>query len=195
METGYYSRTTRFLHYGLALTVTFQLAISLVMQARAHHGVPPGAFAHGAFEAHRFVGLAAVAIVVLHWLWSVRPHMDGGIGHLFPWVGSERARLISDLRGLLRGQVPESGPRGGLAGAIHGLGLLAATGMAVTGTVLFVKFPEAGAVPATARTAAEVHSAVANLVWAYWFGHVGMAVLHHLTGHDTLRRMFRLSRV
>ncbi|MGA7801942.1 MAG: cytochrome b/b6 domain-containing protein [Gammaproteobacteria bacterium] len=192
METAYYSRPTRFLHFGLALTVTFQLAISLVMQARAHQGVPPGAFAHGAFEAHRFVGLAAVAIVVLHWLWSLRPHMDGGIGHLFPWAGADRARVMTDVRGLLRGRVPDSGPRGGLAGAIHGLGLLAVTAMAVSGTVLFVAFPEAGPVPAAAHNAAEVHSAIANLVWAYWFGHVGMALLHHLTGHDTLRRIFSL---
>lgn len=192
MDTGYYSRPTRLLHYGLAVTITFQLAISLVMAARAHHGVPPGAFAHGAFEAHRFVGLASVAIVVLHWLWSARPHMDGGIGHLFPWAGANRARLFRELGGLLRGQLPEGGPHGGLAGAVHGLGLLVATAMAASGVVLFFLFPESGPLPGAARAAATVHSAVANLVWAYWGGHVGMAVVHHLTGHDTLRRMFRL---
>lgn len=194
MEARSYSRPTRFLHLGLAFTVTLQLAISLVMQARVHSGVPADGFGHVAFEAHRFVGLAALAVVLLHWSWSLRPHIDGGIGHLFPWFGGERARLITDLRALLRGRMPTSGPRGGLAGAIHGLGLLAATGMAISGIVLFVTFRASGPIPPLGHAAAEFHGALANLVWVYWFGHVGMAVLHHLGGHDTLRRMFGFGR-
>jgi len=188
MALSRYHRITRWLHLALAVTVTAQLLLSLVMTPPGGED-PVAALGHGAFELHEGFGLAALAVVVIHWLWSAA---QGDLGRLFPWGPSGRRAVGEDLRTLSRGRLLDADPVGGLAGAVHGLGLLAVTAMAFTGLALFALWPEAGEPGPLAREVGDVHSAMATLVWIYWFGHVAMAVLHHLAGHNTLRDMFRL---
>ena len=85
------------------------------------------------------------------------------------------------LASLKRGRVPltEESP---LASAIHGLGLLIATAMALTGAVGYF-FP-------AARFLLGIHETIAPIMWAYLIGHVGLALLHQLAGHRILQRMF-----
>src|SRR3569832_2489592 len=117
MKSGKWSVQTRWLHIGLAVTVTLQLAISLIM-------APPDketatAFARTAFEAHEVVGMSALAIVLMHWFWSVVGRAEGGLAHLFPWTGTTWARVKGDISLLIRGRLPDDGPRGGLPGFVH----------------------------------------------------------------------------
>ncbi len=70
-----------------------------------------------------------------------------------------------------------------LASAVHGLGLLAALSMGASGAWLYTLAIPGGIV-------LELHKIVANLMWAYVVGHAGLAVLHQLTGHRMLQRMF-----
>lgn len=190
-KSGYWDRPTRYLHFGLALTVTVQLLISLVME-EPHGEHARSALESGAFEVHEWVGMAALAIVLLHWLWSLLSHGGAGLGHLFPWGAGGRARVLAELRAILRGQLPEGGPQGGLAGLVHGLGLLTITAMAVSGGVLFFLLPENGApLSEGVHDIGELHSFIATFAWIYWGAHLALAVLHHLFGHDTLRGMFR----
>lgn len=192
MPTPAWSRPTRFLHAGLAITVTLQLLLSMVMQAPTREHTPTGLPAM-LFEAHEFVGLTAVAIVLLHWLWSLRA-ADAGISHLLPVTRERRAQVAREVRDLARRRLPEGGPGGGLPGLVHGLGLLAVTGMAITGVVIFALLPEAGPPPAQAHFFMEAHSFIAFFVWVYWGGHVALALLHQRAGHPTLTDMFRLGR-
>lgn len=183
-----WSLPTRWLHAGLALTVSLQLLISLVME-------PPDkehatALARAAFEAHEAVGLTAVLIVLIHWLWSAVGRSDGGLAHLFPWNGAAWAEVKADIAGLMNRRLPDGGPRGGLPGLVHGLGFLAVTGMAATGAVLFVIFPETGKPSDTVEFFAEIHEFIANFVWVYWFGHIGLALLHKWAGHPNVKEMF-----
>ena len=182
-----WSLQTRFLHIGLVLTVTAQLFISLVMTAPDHKG---SAFSKLAFEAHEFIGLSALTIVLLHWAWSVYSQADGGLRRLFPVSAQDRGQLIQEMNALKAGKLPSVESKGGLIGLVHGLGLLAVTGMAVTGGFLFVLFPEVGEPGAVAEAFAEVHEGIATLVWTYWVGHGGMALIHHAKGQDVLRKMF-----
>src|SRR3569623_511974 len=117
MKSGKWSVQTRWLHIGLAVTVTLQLAISLIME-------PPDketatALARAAFEAHEVVGMSALAIVLMHWFWSV-------VGRAGPWeqmretaLGAAWARVKGDIGLLIRGRLPDDGPRGGLPGFVH----------------------------------------------------------------------------
>jgi len=98
------------------------LFISLVMKPPDEEHAT--ALARAAFEAHEAVGVAAVLIVLVHWLWSVMGKADGGLAHLFPWSGS------------------------------------------AWGVVKFV--------------------------WAYWFGHVCLALVHKWAGHPNVKEMFSL---
>jgi cytochrome b561 len=185
-----WSAQTRWLHMGLALTVTLQLAISLIMEPPDEESA--STVARAAFEAHEAVGIAAVIIVLAHWLWVLASRADGGLAHLFPWTGSAWAEVKQDASKLMSGQLPEGGARGGLPGLVHGLGFLAVTGMAVTGAVLFVLFPETGKPDDTVEFFADIHSFIANFVWVYWGGHVALAFLHKRAGHSTVQDMFSL---
>ncbi len=190
MEQLKWNVPTRWLHAGLALTVSLQLLISLVME-------PPDkkdatAMARAAFEGHEAVGVTAVVIVLLHWLWSTFDKADGGLAHLFPWRGAAWAEVKADVAGLMNRQLPQGGPRGGLPGLLHGLGFLAVTGMALTGAALFVLFPESGKPDNAVNLIAEVHSFISNFVWVYWGGHVAMAFMHKVAGHANVKDMFKL---
>jgi len=187
-----WSQPTRLLHLGLVVTVTAQLGISLVM-------APPdeeqaSALGSAAFEAHEFLGMTALAIVLIHWFWTIVKQADGGVANLFPWFGEARGKVIDETKALFSGNLPQEGKRGGLPGLIHGLGFLAVSGMAVSGGLLFVLLPESGPFPDSAEFFAEIHEFIGPLVWIYWAGHGSIALLHHWSGHTTLRDMFRLGK-
>jgi len=190
MNTNKWSIQTRLLHMGMALTVSLQLFVSLVMEAPDEEDAT--ALAKAAFEAHEVIGMAAVAIVLLHWLWSMSRKSDEGLNHLFPWFGEALAEVKSDTAKLMQKQLPEGGPRGGLPGLAHGLGFLAVTAMALTGLVLFFIFPEVGKPDDTVEFFAEIHEFIATFVWLYWGGHVALGVMHKLAGHTSVQEIFNL---
>lgn len=189
-----WSYTTRLLHFSVALTVTLQLMVSLLME-RPEPGEHVSALAAVFWEVHEVLGVVAVMAIFVHWLWLLKAK-DTGFHHLFPWGKKERKQILEDIK-LIKARKPLSGGPGsaGLVGLVHGLGFLAATGMAVTGAVLFLTLPE-GDVKAGffVEGIMELHEGISTLVWVYWIGHVGMAFLHHRSGQDTVTNMFRLKR-
>lgn len=192
MATSNWSIQTRLLHLGLALTVSLQLAVSLIMEPPNEESA--GELARAAFEVHEVLGMTALVIVLLHWLWSLLARTDGGLARLFPWSAAGLAEVRADVKQLLQARLPQSGPRAGLAGLVHGLGLLAVTGMALSGAVLFFLFPESGEPSGIVEVFEETHKFIATFVWIYWSAHVGLALLHKWAGHDTVRAMFSLKR-
>ena len=187
-----WDRATRFLHLGLALTVSLQLLNSLVMKAPEPDHPLTGLNAL-LFHSHQWLGMTAIGIVLLHWAWSLWGAGGVGVRHLFPWRAAERAAITQELRELLALRLPQGGPQGKLSGLIHGLGILAVTGSALTGAVLFFALPENGRVNFFTGAVKDVHGVIAAFVWAYWVGHLAMGLLHHfLTRDTTLRDMLSL---
>ncbi len=190
-ESTVWARQTRFLHFGMAITVSFQLLISLIMEA-PEAGEKRSALELLSFEIHEWVGMLAVLIILVHWIWSMSSRDNSSIKTLFPWGAEGRASVMNDLRQLKSMKLPEGGGRGGLPGFMHGLGFLAVTGMALTGAILFFILPEDGSKNDMAELVHDVHGFIANFAWAYWWGHLAAAFVHKRMGHDTVKNMFNL---
>lgn len=130
-----YDRVPRWLHAGLALGISVQLILSLVIAAPMP-GEARDAFSAAAFEAHRLLGLTVLGLLAAHWVWQFMGHTMHGFGHLFPWFSApRRGAIVVEVKRLVKSRLREWPEDGALAGGTHGLGLLAATAMAVSGGV------------------------------------------------------------
>lgn len=85
-----YSQPLRILHLLLAVGISVQLLLSLVMEV-PKPGRPINAFTDFLYVIHANVGVVVLVILVAHWLLFVLGHARFGIAHFFPWFS--RARL------------------------------------------------------------------------------------------------------
>ncbi|MEK6748866.1 MAG: cytochrome b/b6 domain-containing protein [Pseudomonadota bacterium] len=193
MSTPRFTRATKFLHFGLALSVTLQLLVAQIMEPPKPTKVRDTLEILG-YELHEWIGMTAILFTVLHWLYSLRTRDDARLTVLFPWSGAKFAAIKDEVRALAHGQFSAPDQSGKLASLVHGLGFLAVTAMAVSGAILFVAWPETGAIPKDIKLVGEAHELMANAIWAYWVGHVGLSILHQIQGHSTLTDMMRLWR-
>jgi cytochrome b561 len=185
------SLPTRLLHLMLAAATIHQLVVSLFMQMPR----PPGRTGDLAFDFHQIVGLASLGILLLFWVWTVVRRYEHGFSDLVPWFSSaQRKAVIEDLGlhlgAVRRGKFPQPAAKSALASAVHGLGLVVATGMAASGAVVYVLTEANQAVTGLGAAALDAHRVVANLMWAYLVAHASIALLHQMKGHNVLQRMF-----
>jgi len=186
-----YDPVTRLLHLSIAIGVSVQMLVSLVMVYPK-----PGRAANQWFEVHETLGLALLGVLVAHWLWSLGRSAAGAEPMmLFPWLSRTRmAELVADIREtsghLIRFRLPEGETTRPLPAAIQGLGLLLALVLAASGAVLFFGMAPDGRMSSPVHTVKEVHEALAPLMWAYLVVHPALGVLHQLAGHRTLNRVF-----
>lgn len=168
-EINSWPRSLRWVHLGIAVLVTYQLASRTPYIMRWDMPF----FLHS----HLYTGLAASLFIAAFWILAFRT--PGMLRHLFPYSKSGMSVIRQDIRTLLSFRYPETGMRGGLSGAFEGLGIVAITVMAISGICMFVLIQEGEPFSVFSHSwTALVHIAVSKIVWAYWFGHVGMAILH-----------------
>lgn len=179
-----YAPALRRLHFAVAILVSAQLVIGLVMSPRHTPAL---------FLSHQLIGLAIAALVLLHWLWLL-VGARGQLAHLLPVSRAHWKATGDGLAGLRRGRLPPGGPRPGLAAAVHGLGLLALTAVAAFGTGVYVLIRMHDLRSAVGETFEDLHAFFAWVLIVYWCGHVLLAVVHEARGDHVIARMFRLRR-
>ncbi|MGZ5072465.1 MAG: cytochrome b/b6 domain-containing protein [Usitatibacter sp.] len=187
-----YSRPLRAMHALIAFAMVAQMVLTLVMDHPSTRRPmrPVGAFY---FQWHEWVGLAAFAILAINWIYRVAVWKRQGQRRLFPWLTRDGIAALGDeLRDFFRLKWSAIPAEGALAGTIHGLGLLLATELAVTGLLLYILLWPANVVSPLARQLMEVHQFLGPAMWAYLAGHGAMAVWHQLSGDGSLARMFSL---
>ena len=184
---------TRVFHAGLALSILTQLLTSLVMQ-----GPDDEQSGDLLFQIHRYSGLIAATLAFALWLVILLRKRGTDLGALLPWFSGARLRALgADLKAhgaaLIRLRLPVHDPKAALPSAVHGLGLLLISAMALSGTIYFLQvtlgFHSAEPDGMWAMT---VHLTLANLVWAYLIGHAGLGVLQHILRAASLGEMWSL---
>lgn len=188
-----YSRPIRILHLLLAAGITAQLALSLVMEV-PKPGRTLDAFQAFAFEAHENLGVALLAVLMLHWLFFFMGHAHRGMGNFFPWFSRERlAGLAAEVKDMLRLRVSDPEAQSALAGAIQGLGLAVASLLAVSGTVLYFGMGEDGSMSSMVHAVKEFHGTLGPVMWGYLAIHAGAAMLHRFAfSHRSILSIFEL---
>lgn len=174
------SAATKILHWLVALAVMTQLGLSLVMQSPAPNR-PGDSF----FEIHEKVGIAATSLLAAFWIWSVLRSGETRLVAFFPWLSPKQLRLVATDAKRLFAPIEDENMERPFASAIHGLGLIIASVMALSGVV--------GYFVASARPVLQVHETVAPLMWAYLVGHVAIALFHELRGERIIAAMLSTS--
>ena len=160
-----------------------------------HSPRPSGRLGNFAFSLHEVIGLASIAILVLFWLWVVVRRREQSFSDLVPWFSADSLRALSEdvghhLGALIRLRLPLPAEASPLASATHGLGLIVASVMAVTGAIVYFQIGADGSLTDLGHSALGIHRPAANLMWAYLIGHASIALLHQISGHPVLQRMF-----
>ena len=137
------------------------------------------------FELHEKFGLAALVALLVFWVWSLLRKKEVKAAELFPYFSAARmSALYSDFldvaRHAIRLKIPDKIDQP-FANAMHGLGIIIASVMAVSGASGY--FLKIGFMLG-------VHELVSKLMWAYLIGHVLAAILHQVRGDAVLSRMF-----
>ena len=105
-------------------------------------------------------------------------------------------KLLSDLKALpdwIRVDFPDQRTQTlPLAGAVHGLGLLTVSGMALSGAIIFFGMGSDGSTSAFVAFVKEIHVVSASFMWSYIIGHAVMAIYHQWRGSPLIMDMFNL---
>jgi cytochrome b561 len=188
----HYSRAIRLMHALVAAAIVFQMSISLIMD-HPHAKKPMTADGGMYYQWHEWVGLTALAILVCGWIYRVVTWKRESQGRIFPWIDAAgRSALWRDIKQFLSLRwtgIPEDGA---LAGTVHGLGLLIASAMALTGGAIFLALGPHDTVTPTAHNIMDLHSYLSKIMWVYLCGHVLMALWHEAIGHRSFARIFRI---
>ena len=184
------SHLTRVLHLALLLTVVDQLLTSLIMERPL-----PGEDPDWPYALHTQAGLVGLGVLLLFWLWVlIRDQRETPLQRLFPWFSAEAIEeVVDDVRAIVRRLVALKPPPlhvDALSSAIHGLGLLLTTFLAMSGAAWFALFTGTP----IGRIVLTAHKLAGNLMWAYLIAHASAALLHQLRGDRIFARMFWVGR-
>jgi len=186
-----YDRFTRFLHIFLAFGISAQLAMSLVMTHPK-----PGRLGDTFYEIHEYLGLALLAVLILHWLWAAMRNGSVPLTQLFPWLTPSRySPLWKDVQHysshMARLHLPKSASPSPLANAIQGLGLATALLLGLSGLLMYLNAPPQGErMSGWLHDVKEVHEVFGSIMWVYLCAHAAMGLLHQFAGHDRISDMF-----
>jgi cytochrome b561 len=186
-----YGRLTRILHALIAIGISLELLLSLIMKTPKPGRVLTTLQSFG-FEAHKMMGIAVFSAILLHWLVFATGHAYKGIGHFFPW--SSRARMdavLRDIRELVTLKVADPAQKDSFSGAIEGLGFAVGSILATSGLVLFFGIAENGAMNALVHAVKEFHEFWGPVMWGYVGIHAGATMLHIWLGHRSVLSIFR----
>ena len=188
-------RGIRGLHLGITVCVLLQLLVEQFI------GLPENPTRHrfGAWlvALHELVGM--LALILAGTYLAIRLDNLNHRKRLYPWLFADaRAQLWRELRhdvpAWIRGTKPWPASGGLLAGMVHGAGAALVLLLGLTGSLLFISAGIASPIPPEMRGVLALHGLLADAMWVFLLGHVGMALVHEVKGHKIVRAVFHLGR-
>jgi len=164
-----------------------------------HHSAAAGAVvgpveATLGFEVHEWLGLTIAGLLVIRILLAMTSLPGANWRHLFPWLfASGRKQLITEVKLQMAGwksmklASPEDGEA--VARSTHGLIILSAIMMGITGTMLYFGWSVTAPQSAWVELVASVHRAVVGGLEALLAVHILAVILHQRQGHQIIDRI------
>ncbi|WP_038247084.1 cytochrome b/b6 domain-containing protein [Ghiorsea bivora] len=146
------------------------------------------------FETHEFLGLTIVGLLVFRMILALMALPEAGWRTLFPWLQAEgRTQLLQELNTQIKGwfRLELANPQDSetTAKTMHGILLMLAAIMAVTGVLLYFGWSITAPQSWMVVLVAEVHEAIVGVLEAMIALHVLAAILHERQGHGVLARI------
>jgi len=173
-------------------------AMHIITQAFAHEnehmaGVT-GATPSLGFEIHEFLGLTIAGLLLFRMLLALMALPEAGWRTLFPWLLADgRTQLLQELntqiKGWFRLELAKPEDSEVTAKTMHGILLMLAAIMAVTGVLLYVGWSTTAPQSWMVELVAEVHEAAVGVLEAMIGLHVLAVILHERQGHGVLARI------
>jgi len=190
-----YDRFSRILHWGIAVGVSVQL-VSEQLMVRRLENKNPDILQSVTFIAHEYMGFIVLIIVGIRFTLML-DNPDKGLYHMFPWLTSPgRKQLMIELKNeipvWLHGKLKRPEEADCIARSVHGLGLILAFGLGLTGMLLFIGTQPDGSTHGPIEAGRQIHDVLGYLMWLYIIGHVCMALFHQRLGHKVLQGIFSL---
>ncbi|MCF6765467.1 cytochrome b/b6 domain-containing protein [Thiotrichales bacterium 19S3-7] len=175
------NKTNRHFHIAFTLAIFYQLASAQWMHVRLKPGKDYPQWTLWLFKGHTYIGMLVGVLLICYLIVNISQHKGNKLQHLFPWSKKGLQRVISDLICLLSFKFPQQHQQGGAKGFVQGLGVLLILSVATTGFLWFTIYSITGSLSSpTIYIIKETHEYLANTVWFYLGGHVGMFILHLL---------------
>jgi len=176
----------------MSVGITLQLLLSTVM-AQPRPGKTRSAFELLTFGLHEKLGMVLLGVLFVHWTAWLLGKTQQGLGHFFPWWLPERRRSVyAEIIELARFRLPDPETRNALAGAFQGLGIVIASSLAISGSIIFFAAEPDGSMGRTVHLIKEFHQTLGPAMWTYLVVHAGAVLAHVALGHKSLLAIFRL---
>jgi len=146
------------------------------------------------FEVHEYLGLTIAGLLIIRILLAMTSLPGANWRHLFPWLfASGRKQLGDEIKLQMAGwksmklAPPEDGEA--VARSVHGLIILSAVIMGITGTLLYFGWSITAPQTAMVEFIAEVHETVVGGLEALLGAHILAVILHQRQGHNIIARI------
>jgi cytochrome b561 len=190
-----HNHKTRLLHAIIAILVIIQLYSIYAVENKFYNDPIRTVL----WNFHKYGGL--VAFVALFSFWIVILTRSGGtsVTELFPWVSLRALKnlcydIFHYIKSIMQFKIPEHTNPSPLASAIHGLGIIIMSVMAISGVNRYVVYEFSITKTPLIKYISGLHHTFADYAWIYLGIHVFVALINHIFKKQKLSSMWQFKK-